>query len=135
MKYLLDTCIMSEILKPRPNLAVARRLAGTARERLYTSTICVAELRVWGRHSGNPGARWKRVEESILSHLTILDLDVPAAIVAGDLVFDLARSGATPSALDVLIGATALANGLTLVTRNAGDFARLPGLQIEDWFD
>ena len=47
----------------------------------------------------------------------------------------LMKAGYTPAYADGEIAAIAVANGLILVTRNARDFTRFAGLQIENWFD
>lgn len=53
---------------------------------------------------------------------------------AGDLLAALERRGQPIGLEDVLIGATALAGSLTVVTRNLRHFARIPGLAVESWW-
>ena len=134
MNYLLDTNILRESIGPQPQISVLRRVTETPRNRLFTSVICLMELRVWTRRSDNPGKRWERVE-SCASNVTVLPFDEEDAVSAGDLIFDLEKRGVPLDGPDALIAATALRHGMTLVTRNTRHFDRVPDLRIENWFE
>jgi len=134
VNYLLDTNILRESIGPQPQISVLRRVTETPRNRLFTSVICLMELRVWTRRSDNPGKRWERVE-SCASNVTVLPFDEEDAVSAGDLIFDLEKRGVPLDGPDALIAATALRHGMTLVTRNTRHFDRVPDLRIENWFE
>lgn len=64
----------------------------------------------------------------------VVPLEAAAAEKAGDLLARLESRGTPIGLEDVLIGSTALANGLTIVTRNVDHFERIEGLVIENWW-
>lgn len=63
----------------------------------------------------------------------VLEFDKEDARQAGEIRARLARQGQPIGPYDVLIAGQAMARGLALVTRNAGEFLRVPGLAVEDW--
>ncbi len=71
----------------------------------------------------------------ILSALEILPLEAPADRHYWDLRHLLARQGTLIGPNDLLIAAHALSADLTVVTANAGEFSRVPGLKVENWLD
>jgi tRNA(fMet)-specific endonuclease VapC len=76
---------------------------------------------------------WQRIRAELLSRISVLGLNETVAVVAGDLLALLERRGETIGLADVLIAATALANGLTVVTANTRQFRRVPDLKVENW--
>ena len=68
-----------------------------------------------------------------LAPLTILPFDVAAVWACGDLRADLERRGTPIGALDTMIAAHALSLNLVLVTDNTREFAKVLGLQLENW--
>lgn len=129
--YLLDTNALSEPLRKAPSARFMDRLRRAPAAALFTSAICVFELRFGAERRG--GGLWKRIEEEILDRLGVVAVDRRVAERAADLRAHLAGRG-TPVALeDLLIGATALAEGMIVVTRNVRDFERLPGVHVENW--
>ncbi len=71
----------------------------------------------------------------ILSTLNILPLEPPADRHYGTIRQELARQGIPIGSNDLLIAAHALALDLTVVTANAREFSRVPGLRVENWLD
>jgi tRNA(fMet)-specific endonuclease VapC len=69
----------------------------------------------------------------LFADLATLDLDREDARVAGEIRADLARLGTPIAPYDVLIAGQARARNLTLITNNTDEFARVPGLQLQDW--
>lgn len=136
MNYLLDTNVLRELVSRRPSRSVARRLSEIPVDCLFTSALCIAELRIWVRRGGDPGERWNRILERVLPNLNeVLPFGQGDALSAGDLLFDMQERGWSLPPLDGLIAATALHHGMTVVTRNVRDFDRVPGLRIENWFE
>jgi tRNA(fMet)-specific endonuclease VapC len=131
--YLLDTNILSEVLKKRPSPRLIERLAKTARASQFTSCICVLELRYGTQRRPDHELFWQRIRAELLSRISVLGLNETVAVVAGDLLALLERRGETIGLADVLIAATALANGLTVVTANTRQFRRVPDLKVENW--
>ena len=126
MSWLLDTCVLSEVLKPRPEARVLTWLEQQPEEELYISALTIGEFRK-GACLLNDAARRRKVERSVQSILTrvgerILPVDEKVAGSWGELQAQAKRSGKVLSAVDALLAATAVAHDLTLVTRNVSDF-------------
>lgn len=130
---LLDTNALSEPLKRRPSEAFLKRLEASRRERRYASVISVMEMRHGCARRPDGEALWSRIRREVLGRVEILLVDEAVAERAGDLMAAVLRKGRPRATEDLLIAATALVHGLTLVTNNVADFADLPGLRIEDW--
>jgi tRNA(fMet)-specific endonuclease VapC len=125
--YLLDTNVCIYFLLGQSNVLESR--IDAAFGNLTVSTITVAELRVGNKTSTDP----KRDEQRLNAFLAGLDIamfDETAAIAYGLAVRDI---GVKRKSFDRLIGAHALALGLTLVTNNPKHFADVPGLKVENW--
>lgn len=131
--YLLDTNILSEVLKKRPHDRVIERLRETPRPSQFTSCICVLELRYGSQRRHDHELFWERIRTQIFPHVTILGISEREAVTAGDILALLDRRGEPLSLPDVLIAATALDAGLTLVTANIRHFERIPRLKVENW--
>ena len=132
--FLLDTCVVSEGPRPRPNEDVANWLTERETTSLYISAVTAGELRYGvdrlprGRES-NRLHLW--LEETLQKGFAgrVLAFDHVVAAHWGSL-----RAGYPNSEIaDSQIAATAIVHGLTLVTRNEKDFADVPGLMVEDW--
>jgi len=65
----------------------------------------------------------------------LLPFDLPAARYAAQVRAQLEAQGTPIGAVDTMIAGVALAHGLILVTRNVREFERVPGLQIQNWFE
>ena len=131
--YLFDTNILSEVLKRRPNVRLVERLSQTPATSQFTSCICVLELRYGSRIRQDHELFWERIAREVLSRVTILGFNEKEAVIAGDLLALLERRGEPLSLADILIAASALDAGLTLVTANLRHFERIPHLKVENW--
>ena len=131
--FLLDTNILSELIKKRPNPCLVERLSGHLPETLFTSVICTMELRMGSALRDDFEDFWERIEDEILSRVKILPIGPEESSIAGDILADLKRSGQWIGIEDVLISATALTNRLTAVTANVAHFDRIQGLKVENW--
>jgi predicted nucleic acid-binding protein len=133
--YLLDTNVLSELLKKRPSPTVLERINALPRESLSTSSICVTELRYGAVRHPQGGALWGRITSEVLSNFQILPLAQEEAERAGDLLAILESRGKTIGIEDVLIGATALVHDLVVATRNLKHFNRIEELTVESWWE
>lgn len=132
--YLLDTNVLSEVLRKRPEPRVVERLREVAPGAVFTSVVCVTELRYGAKRRAAVDGLWERIAREVLSRVRILPLGEAEALQAGDLLAALEAAGQPIGVEDVLIGATALVGSLTVATRNVRHFQRLPGLAVESWW-
>jgi tRNA(fMet)-specific endonuclease VapC len=130
MRFMLDTNICIYAIKQRPPEVLAalraQEVAG-----LGLSSVTVAELAVGVAKSGS--ARNQRALEQFLEPLEIADFDRSAALAYGRLRAALEAAGTPIGPLDTQVVAHALALGVILVSNNQREFARVPGLRLEDW--
>jgi tRNA(fMet)-specific endonuclease VapC len=91
------------------------------------------ELRSGAMRRDDGGGLWSQIEREILPRVAILGVSTEDALIAGDVLAHLWRRGRLIDIEDILIGATALARGMTVVTNNLDHFQRIPRLQVEDW--
>jgi len=132
--YLLDTNVLSEVLKKRPEPKVLDKLRSVPARGIATSAVCVAELRYGAAPNPGRAGLWQRISREVLVRVRILPFGEAEAVRAGDLLALLESEGVPIGTEDVLIGATALEAGLTVVTRNVKHFDRIPGLTVESWW-
>lgn len=128
--YLLDTNIVSAWAR-RSHPALMTRMLAVAPADLAISVLVEHELR-YG-FARNPTVRSWPLIEQLLALIPSLPLTRAIANRAAELRSDLAAAGTPIGPYDLLIAATALEHGATLVTHNVGEFSRVPGLVIEDW--
>ena len=91
------------------------------------------ELRFGAQRRPDHELFWRRIRAELLSRVTVLELNDEVAVIAGDLLALLERRGQPIGLADVLIAATAVANGLTIVTANTRHYSRIPNLKVENW--
>jgi tRNA(fMet)-specific endonuclease VapC len=132
--YLFDTNVLSELVRPRPDVGVVRKLLTCDPGLRHASEITRYELRFGARLRPDADALWGRLKRDVLTRATFLPIDEPVSLVAADVAADLRRVGRPIDWADLIVGATALAHGLVLVTRNVRHFAAIPDLQVENWF-
>ena len=132
--YLLDTNVLSELLRQRPAPEVLKRLRKVPGEELLTSVVCITELRFGAARVPSGDKLWARIAEEVIPRVRALPFGEREAMLAGDVLADLESRGERIGVEDVLIGATAMANGLTAVTRNLQHFSRITGLKVESWW-
>lgn len=138
--WLLDTNVISELRRPRPSARVRAFVAGQPLESLFVSTVTFAEIRYGIEAVGDPGRRAELQEW--LVHKVRPMFDQRVLEVSEDVMFkwrllvdDGRKAGHTFSQPDLIIAATALHHGLTVVTRDTGDYtlARVP--LLNPWVD
>ena len=127
MSFLLDTNVVSEWTKPRPNPGVVEWLGQVDEDEVFLSVVTFAELRHGiARLPVSTRRRqldeWLRNELPVRFEARIIGVDGAIADEWGRLVARREGSGRPIQAMDALIAATAQVHGLTLVTRNTVDF-------------
>ena len=131
MSYLLDTNVLSELRRKTPDAGVSTWFAQRPASSLYLSVLTLGELRKGIEGVREPARRlaltdWVQSDLCMFFLGRILDVDAQVADRWGKLV---ASAGRPVPAIDSLLAATALVHGLSMVTRNAKDFASL-GLEV-----
>ena len=134
LRYLLDTNVLSEPSRRRPDPDVESRLDGHAHEACTAAPI-LHELQ-YGLARMPDGTRKRELARYLewVLRLEILPYDRDAARWHAEERARLTGRGRTPPFVDGQIAAIAATNGLTLVTRNTGDFDDFTGLSVENWF-
>ena len=132
--YLLDTDILSNLLKRTPSTVLIARLASMAVEEQFTSSITLGEL-VYGAYRVPSRTPYllERLEKTVPLNLPVLPFDSAAARKYGELRAELEGQGMLLGDADLRIGAIALARGLAVVTGNVKHFERIPGLSVQNW--
>lgn len=113
---------------------VAEHLLATPPSRVAVPSVVVYEIEVGILKSGEANKRRRQFAE-LLEVVKVLPFAQEEAQSAARIRVELERKGTSISPLDLLIAGTALAHGATLVTRNTGEFSRVPGLALENWYD
>ena len=135
MKYLLDTNVLSEPLKPLADAGVLERLSLFEHE-MATAAPVFHELRYGAMRLIESSKRRlieMFIEEIILPNIPILAYDQRAAEWHASQRVRLAAVGKPPAFVDGQIAAIAKVNSLVLVTRNLADFENFENLKIENW--
>lgn len=127
MSFLLDTNVVSEWLKPRPNSGVVSWLATVDEDVTFLSVVTITELR-YGIERMAPGSRKKRIDDWLQQDLLdrfesrVLPVDLAIADECGRLVARCEAQGRPIEPRDAFIAATSEVYGMTLVTRNISHF-------------
>lgn len=138
MSFLLDTCVLSEYTKRTPEAKVLAWVDAQTESGLFISQLSIAELERGVRKlSERDAARAARLNawlDTVRARFAPRTLAVDAAVwrVWAQLCAAADTSGQPIAPLDAILMATAHCHGLTIVTRNAADFARYPQV-INPW--
>lgn len=131
MKYLLDTCTVSDFV--RGNVGVLRRLKETPPSQLAVSSITVMEIEYGLKLNTVQAKKVEKVISPFLSRVQLLAFEREDAITAAAIRATLRQQGTPIGSYDVLLAGCALQRGLVLVTSNTKEFQRVQGLMLEDW--
>ena len=139
MTYLLDTCLISELVAKQPNPQVVNWLDAQTPETLYLSVITMGEIA-----KGISKLAVAQRKDSLQVWLTqalptrfagrILSIEIATMLLWGELIGRLEQQGRSLPVMDSLITAIALQNSLHLVTRNENDFAGTGIEIVNPWF-
>ena len=129
-RFLLDTNILSSFIK-EPAGAAARKIAEVGVDNVATSIVVAAELRFGVEKKGSQ--KLKDRVEALLESLEVLSLGPGADRCYAKIRWALEAEGRPIGPNDLLIAAHAISEGMVLVTRNAEEFERVAGLDLEVW--
>lgn len=138
MSFLLDTNVVSEWVRPRPDEGVVAWLADADEDRVFISVVTLAELR-YGIERLTAGQRRRRLDEWLTGELPlrfegrVLPIDAAIADAWGRLTASREAVGRPIAVADAVIAATAEAHGLALVTRNVSAFEATVKAVVNPW--
>jgi tRNA(fMet)-specific endonuclease VapC len=134
--YLLDTDIISNLMKRTPSTVLIAKLATIPPEQQCTSAITLSEL-VYGAYRLGAASTilLDRLAKILLPNLPVIPFDTKAAIVYGKTRAGLESRGILIGDADLRIAAIALASDLTVITGNVSHFGKVPGLKVENWLE
>ena len=128
MAYLIDTSMLAEVLRTSPSRTYIRRLAAVPTRDRWASVVTVSQLLVAARRAQQPRIMQNVVQ--LVAAVRIAPYDVQAAQMFAKIR---ATSGEGVASDDVMIAATAMAQGFVLVTRRPQIFSAFHQLRVEDW--
>ena len=133
MGALIDSSILIDA--ERGSLDLERTLSQSAETELAISAVTASEL-LHGVYRASKKSQ-KAVREALIERLLevwpVLPFDLTAARIHARIWTELAAKGVAIGAHDLVIAATALANGLALITRDKRSFPKIPGLRVLHW--
>jgi tRNA(fMet)-specific endonuclease VapC len=130
LRYMLDTNVCVRALKADATSKLVGRFNRHA-EQLCISSIVLAELHFGAENSQRVAENLISIEQFVARLSAVLDFDAAAAADFGRIKVALRKTPIGP--LDTLIAAHARSRDLIVITGNAVEFERVPGLMIEDW--
>ncbi|MGO8122063.1 type II toxin-antitoxin system VapC family toxin [Rhizobium ruizarguesonis] len=140
MRLLLDTNVLSEVTRPRPDAHVLQWLDDLDEDRAFISVVSIAEIRrgvalMERGRKRDALAEWLAQDLPQRFEQRVIPVDQAVAITWGDLMGLAKRSGRGLSSMGGLIAATAIAQDLTLATRNIKDFESLGIELVDPWIE
>ena len=138
LRYLLDTCVLSEFVKPRPERRVVSWLNSMEPEQVFLSAVTIGEIQ-YGISSRPLSKRRTELELWLSVSLPeqfagrVLSLDADTFVAWGQMMARQRRKGEPMAVMDSLIAATALQHKMVLVTRNVSDFKSTDVNVLSPW--
>ena len=132
-RYLLDTNIVSELIKNPQGVVAERMLTAGLEKYCCTSIIVACELRYGAAKKQSPKLSFN--VEQLLNSLPVLSLEESTDEVYAKIRVNLEGRDLPIGHHDLLIAAHALSLGLTVVTANEREFTRVENLMVENWLN
>ena len=132
LRYLLDTSVFSQPIRPQPHLSCQRRWQKHGDARLAVPAMAIAEVE-FGLFHKNSDRLWTAYRSILKNRLHIFDFTAPVASVFGEIKSRQTRTGKNVDDFDLAIAAVAMNHDLTLATLNARHFQLIDNLKWEDW--
>ena len=140
MKFLLDTCLISELAKPRPNKKVQNWLLSKDETRFYVSVLTFGELhkgieKLQESSKKEELRNWVENELKERFYNRIIEIDLGISAIWGRIQCIAEKKGRKMPAIDSLIAATGIAHNLVVVTRNVADMNQSGVRLLNPWVD
>ena len=132
-RYLLDTNIVSELVKNPQGRLAEKMLASGWEKYSCTSIIVACELRYGATKKQSPKLTFN--VEQVLASLPVLPFQDSSDVTYAMIRANLERKGLPIGCHDLLIAAHAFSLNLIVVTANEREFSRIPDLKVENWFN
>ena len=139
MNYLLDTCVISELVKTKPIPRVAQWVRSQDEENLFLSVITIGEIQKGisklpdSRKKKQQLQKWLSTELRERFRDRILDITIGTAYIWGEVLGTCEKKGITLPAIDSLIASQGIINQMTIVTRNVVDMEPSGALLFNPW--
>ena len=139
MKYLIDTCVLSELVKHAPEPKVVAWVNAQPEDSLFVSAITLAELlkgiaKLQDSQRKTALTHWvNQIQEEMADR--ILPFESSTADYWAKMCATAEKAGTPLSAFDSLIAGTAIEHGLIIVTRNTRDFESAPVMLTNPWVE
>lgn len=140
MSFLIDTNVVSELIKGSPNRGVVQWVNSVDEDRIYLSVVTIAEIRNGIERLTDGSKRrqlesWLTMDVSLRFDNRILLIDYEVASEWGSVIAERQEQGRPIGVMDGFIVATARVHRLTLVTRNTSDFFGSLEEIVNPWVD
>ena len=138
MKYLLDTCVISELVKKEPHPSVIRWMDTGDESKMYLSVLTLGEI-IKGINKLPNGDRREKLQSWITNDLVqrfgsrLLEIDAEISMAWGTMLGEAERLGEKLPVVDSLIAASANVHDLIVVTRNVKDMERCRTKVFNPW--
>ena|SRR3990172_8792294 len=138
MKYLLDTCVLSELIKPSPNPSVIEWVNNCDERSLFVSVLVIGEIQK-GIAKLEESKKKSELQAWLDNELVkrfkgrILNINKKTTSIWGKLQGEAEKKGEIIPVIDALIGATAIEHNLIVVTRNVNDIERIGAKVYNPW--
>lgn len=138
MSHLLDTCVISELVRPEPNKHLLQWFSEQDEDGLFLSVLTIGELergieKLAASRKRTKLAKWVREDLARRFDGRVLSIDMPVARRWGVISGASERKGKPLPVIDSLIAATAIVHDLTVVSRNVPDFERCGVECLSPW--
>ena len=138
MKYLLDTCVISELVKKEPHPSVIRWMDTGDESKMYLSVLTLGEI-IKGINKLPNGDRREKLQSWVTNDLVqrfgsrLLEIDAEISMAWGTMLGEAERLGEKLPVVDSLISASANVHDLIVVTRNVKDMERCRTKVFNPW--
>ena len=138
MKYLLDTCVISELIKPKPDNNVIKWISQQKEVNLYVSVLTFGEIQK-GIEKATDNIRKQRLQLWVKNDLyarfknRIIPIDLKVCNKWGEIQAQTELAGKTMPSIDGLIAVSGLVNDCIVVTRNTTDMENSTALLLNPW--
>lgn len=131
MKYLLDTCVVSDFVKGETN--TLKKIKRTSPADIAISSITVMEIEYGLALNAKRASFIKPIISDFLNAITILDFNEKDAKQSAIMRAHLKQQGCPIGSYDILLAGVALNRKLIFVSANTKEFSRIKALKLEDW--